>query len=166
MEKIKPTILALLDLDWFAVDCLGKVGHFTSNGTLVVPPGMKESVELMGEQGVWQDLANRMMDLPEKTGSSIVHSYVEEWEPELKLAEQSKRDMYFGASTEWSDRGFFSFDCARELDGDPYFLVSSPLHPLSIEDVGSNDRVLIETHRFSFEFASCESIAADLVLGL
>lgn len=166
MDKIKPTILAHLDLDWFAVDCLGNLGHFTSNATIVVPLAVKAGIESKDERGLWRDLADRMFELPVKPGSSTVHLYAEEWQPELKLAEESKRDAYYGASTEWSDRGFFSFDCVRELGGDPYFLVSSPSNPLCIADIPSNDRLLIEAHRFSFEFSSCESIAADLILGL
>lgn len=166
MGKIKQTILAHLDLDWFAVDRLGYLGHFMSNATTAVPSAIRDGVEMRCERDFWRDLADRMFDLPVKADSSIVHSYAKEWQPYLQIAGKSKREAYYAASTEWSERGFFSFNCVRKLGGDPYFLVSSPSHPLASTDLETEDRMLVEKHRFNFEFSECQTISVDAILRL
>ena len=149
-----------LDIDWFAVDCDGSLGHFTSNGTLIVPPAVREKIEF------WKEITHRLLEIPESEGSSNLHQNAETWEPWLRSAEASKRSEYYGVSEEWSNRGFFSFDCPRKLDGNPYFMVTSPRVPRPISDLQPEIKYAIGNLRFGFSFSTCELIPAKTILNL
>jgi len=148
------------DLDWFAADINGNIGQFSSNGTLAVPSAVKENIQL------WENVSDQLLELPERKGSSVRHSSARNWNRWFEAVDSSRVDYYYGASEEWADRGFFAFDCPRELKGDPYFLVCSPHEPLNLEQLAADLKNWIGVLRFPFTFSSRQTIAAEEILRL
>lgn len=135
-----------LDLDWFALDSMGHVGHFASNGTDLVPLAViqrKKENELLGDY---------FYSLPHSKGAfSTPSSDSNGWR---QLLSKDNEVRYIAGFAEWAERGLFSYDCKRDK-GDvfgPYFLIAVPSSPLSVGDLPHHIRRYVSVTRFPFAF--------------
>lgn len=113
------------DLDWFAVDQDGRLGHFATAGFRLLPPAVAANKEN------WQALCNYFNQLPAVRGYRI--------SPELdkQIAPSKASDeKYLSSFAEMSARGLYSYDTFDYTRHErPYFRVTIPEVELKLEDL-------------------------------
>jgi hypothetical protein len=157
-EEVRYSDAELLNLDisWFAVDAAGHLGCFASNGTILVPNGVKSSVES------YESLAEGLMTSLDVTGSSRYIESSETVHTWLKTAAPTEKSRYISAFSDWSDRGIYSYDCLRR-NPEGYFLVSEPCKPLTIDLIPKSFRPLVEQVAFAFFFADTPTVPKEAI---
>ena len=154
MSKFTRVDLTTEDLDWFALDSLGFVGHFTSNGTLAVPVEVASSREDLESAFQWFERRPRI------PGTSDLSRNVTRWVPYLNVASPERREIYIDASAEWSDRGLYSFNVDNR-DGapsTPYYNVTRPHNPLSVTALPRELQVYLESMRLPVVFSEVDTV--------
>lgn len=135
------------DLDWFAVDDEGCVGHFTSAGFKLLPTTVVRSAE---DLEIILEFFERSTPIREShfVDEQIIDSLRKEKNPERRL-----RDFVAMA-----DRGLYSYDI--ESYGDTYFRVAIPTSPIRIYELPENiQSILKQTHARNILFAISARIA-------
>ena len=124
------------DIDWFALDSEGFVGHFTTGGRGALPRSIASSAE---------DL-KRVTDYFSKqisaNTSSVISSGVE---LHVSLRDEAQRARYLEDFKRMACRGLFSFDflqTSKRPTG--YFLVAKPLIPLHVGGIREDIRQVLE----------------------
>ena len=120
--------LTTLDIDWFAVDAVGRIAHFATAGTGFVPEKSKS------EHQVSDAAFDVLFEGKEFTQAVII----EENLPNFETVDQKKR--YLCTFESMAKRGYFSFDVAGfGADNSSYVLVARPAEPALIKMTDLND---------------------------
>jgi|GEM_PF-3707156 len=144
--------LGLADIDWWAVDSVGNLGHFANCVKGAIPVFYLRNQKLLE---TWHDvLHNLYLPKHEATLTSIAYE-----------RKSRHRQIDFSDYLDWAARGFFSFDFAHEDECDHetsmrgtsgtfnYYLICRPEVPLTLSalppDVRDNIPRLTE---FSIQF--------------
>jgi hypothetical protein len=140
-----------IDLDWFAIDAYGYVGHFTTGGRGAIPRSVTASVD-----GIRTLTAFFRRTLGPTTSVTIGKRLSVHFTFEDELA----RTRYLQDFTQMASRGLFSFDY---LPGDPYpagyFLVAAPERPVHYHSLPTTiQRILLETTLQNVSFPSGQEI--------
>src|SRR4051812_29683494 len=102
MARISETDEAVTNLDWFAVDSSGAIGHFTTSGVGAIPESVQESLERcqLLDDFFRQNLQPRCRAIYDER--IFVH---------VRLPSQSEvaRQDYLSGFLEMGERGLFSF---------------------------------------------------------
>src|SRR5262245_966752 len=125
------------DFDWFAVDEIGCIGHFTTAGFKLLPRSVASSAE---------DL-KKLTDYFKKLVSTGVRYHVSnDLETEVGPFErEAKREQYLAGFVGMAGRGLYSFDIHTYVrPGLAYFCVATPIQPLYVESLPKEIRTIIE----------------------
>jgi hypothetical protein len=147
-----------LDLDWFAVDANGCVGHFTTAGRFLLPDSVASSKE------DWERLRQYFRhDAPTDRSARMC--------PELprimKWRDEAARERYMRDFLAMASRGLFSYDAADlSADKESYIRVALPDIPLNISELPSDIQSALKRTRLShFHFASAPEIPEQSAKG-
>jgi hypothetical protein len=129
------------EFDWFAVDAVGHVGHFSTAGFGPVPMPILERLDAAQEHDLWS-LGTRLLDLPEAgTASGHLPGRIDEW---LELAR----------------RGLYGFDW-KHWSG-PYLRAATPGIPVAVSSLPAELRHLVSMVEFpGVRFAALELIRPE-----
>ena len=130
-----------LDLDWFALDAQGSVGHFTTGGCGALPRSAAASRDDLTA------VRHYVLSLPE-IGAGLLN---EDWLRGLRLtgtvpsAPVAPRETF----REWTAiaaRGLYSFDYIEDLRRRPrpYRVVARPEVPLKADELPPEIRAIVE----------------------
>lgn len=155
MTKFTSEELTTLDLDWFAIDSTGIVGHFTSSGTIAVPTSVSASKERLEEIYQWMYRRPREVDQHAFCESAKKYSA---W---LRQGSAEQTFAYYEAYAEWADRGMYSFNIGNKggWPSTPYFLVAKPMQPLHESEIPEPIWGLLRETRIDISFEETTSIA-------
>ncbi|HAW32054.1 MAG TPA: hypothetical protein DCY03_28780 [Planctomycetaceae bacterium] len=149
--KISDEVLEVSDLDWFAVDQNGLLGHFATGRFGGVPKSILESKESL------QEIEDYFRKHVPKTKHCTIHP---KWSDNADIDPKDSRsvNMYLNDFKQMASCGLYSYD-AYNTGPRPssYFLVAFPDMPLSIKDLPDNIRQMIERTPLpdvSFRFTS------------
>lgn len=136
--KISDEFLEVYDLDWFAVDQNGFLGHFATGVFGGVPESILESKEEL------QEIEDYFRNQAPKTKGYTFHP---KWSANAGVDPKDSRavNLYLNDFKLMASCGLYSYD-AYEAGPRPssYFLVASPDLPLSIDELPGNIRQIIE----------------------
>jgi hypothetical protein len=144
------------DLDWFAVDKDGKVGHFTTGGFQFLPPSVAKSKENLEEvsdfvkglviiEGNYATCPDLLKHLDIKTVVSF--------------------EKYIKLFSEMSSKGLYSYDSySFDYQQRPYFRVTIPQTELLLDDLPQNIKNILEELRMpEISFAEKSFISEEIV---
>ncbi len=142
------------DIDWYAVDPQGAIGHFATGSKGFLPTSSCESAEDL--DAVWQYL----QETPPVTRPIVTKQGKRE-------AEKSRISARFALESfmEHASKGVYSYDTVyldRRLS--PYYLVAAPERPIHISDVPEHIRRIIERTKCRIAFETASSIVAEDIL--
>lgn len=126
------------DLDWFAVDKDGKIGHFTTGGDKLLPPTISSSKEN------WKKLLNYFEQL------EAIYEFEKSPDLEKHLSQLSFKslDKFLESYKSMSSRGLYSFNSyPSNFDKNPYFLVTFPKIELTFESLPGEIRLILQNQR-------------------
>lgn len=157
---ILPEEEAALDLDWFALDAQGSVGHFTTGGCGALPRSAAACslAELSG-------VREYVRTLPE-TGASILNR---EWVTSIRLfpAAASAPPGEFRDWAASAARGLYAFEYIedRRRRPRPYRVVARPEVPIKADELPPEIRSIVErTHLKDIVFARDDLIGMASLL--
>jgi hypothetical protein len=108
------------DFDWFAVDAVGQLAHFTTAGMKKLPQSVAMSAE---------DLALVTRYFEETAAHRGLH------EVESTISEKNG-ERYLRSFIAMADKGLFSFDIESHLSPDAaYFRVATPTSPIHLSEL-------------------------------
>jgi hypothetical protein len=123
------------DLDWFAIDRDGKIGHFTSVGWRLLPPSIASSKENLGKIFDYFD----QMEI--KNGYLVCPNL----QTHLAKLSIDTFDKYVRSFAEMSSRGLYSYDSYDySHDNRPYFRVTIPKSELRLDDLPQDIKDILE----------------------
>lgn len=117
------------DWDWFAVDCDGHVGHFTTGAFRLPPRSVK------ADWARAEELIALVERLPETCGSEVRPEF---WKSEKAegqtavVADAESSERYFRSFATMARKGLFSYDTELKCPED-YFGVTAPKTPITVE---------------------------------
>lgn len=129
------------EFDWFAVDSVGHVGHFSTAGFGPVPLPVLDRLDPVGADELWS-LGERLLELPE-VGEATGHlpGRIDDW---LELAR----------------RGLFGFDW-QHWSG-PYRRAATPSIPLVVAALPTDLQRLVRLIEWpGIEFADLEAVRPE-----
>jgi|SRR6516164_7834135 hypothetical protein len=144
-----------LDLDWFAVDGQGEIGHFATGGKGFLPPSVKASKE---NQSKLNAFFRKLTKNGEAIESPILASHVQ-------FQTEAEANRYLEDYSYMAGRGLYSFDCfiARRRPTS-YFLVARPSDPLTLEDLPKDIREVVRLTQFRGSFSKLNVIQESAFL--
>lgn len=128
------------DLDWFAVDKDGKIGHFTTGGNKLLPPTIAKSKE------TWRKLLNYFEKI------ELIHDVEKSPDLDKHLSQISFKslDKFLESYKLMSSKGLYSFNCyPSNFDKRPYFLVTIPKVELTFEKLPNEIRLILQKQRLN-----------------
>lgn len=131
------------DLDWFGVDSIGEVGHFTSAGTVLLPARVIQSRENLDE-------AYQCFERLPRFSKALLAPEVEVWWK--GWATDGIRKGHWEAFSEWAERGLYTFDCLIWDRKGPYYMVAFPESPLLEASLPPKVAKYLGEFRFPFRF--------------
>jgi hypothetical protein len=130
---ISDTDLFGLDLDWFSVDSTGHIGHFTSNGSGLVP---REAIASAQDLKRLTDFFRREVPIRciglESTG----------WRSKVRPEEATGKLL--DSWLEMAARGLYSFDATLAPAAPAYIRIAYPAQPLTEHELPHHIRMLLE----------------------
>ena len=156
ITKISFTAVELftLDIDWFASDSEGNIGHFTSVGTPLIPE------KVVVSKDITETVFTYIENLPQLTGEFTLSKHLQRWRT---FSNEKQYQRYILASSEFAERGCFSFDCRAvhpKYPG-PYFVVAIPSVPLKLNALPKEIAECIQLLTFPFPFDESTVIGLD-----
>jgi hypothetical protein len=149
----------ILDLDWFALDSTGAIGHFASGGSGAVPsnPNLSLSdLELLTRYFLQREPITTAIANPQVTSRVLL------------LPDDGALGRYLSCYLAMASRGLYSFDeDGRGYRPRGYFLVAIPVEPLNIASVDLSVAHLLMPYRLNdVVFSAWNDISAEQVLSL
>jgi len=133
-----------LDLDWFAVDANGEIGHFATGGLGFLPLSVKacnENRVLL--RSFFRGLAGNGEAIESPSLASHRH-----------FASEAEKERSLEDFVQMSSKGLYSFDCIFDRKRPSgYYLVVLPSNPLTVEELPDEIRPALELTRFPGSFA-------------
>ncbi|MCP4154373.1 MAG: hypothetical protein GY757_42000 [bacterium] len=155
--RFSKTEIDSLDIDWFAVDQEGFVGHFTSGSSCILPESVassKDENEFLLDYflGLEEQSSYELNDVPKLTSNS-------------KPVPGIILESYF----EMGRRGLFSFVASEDLNNQEgkYICLLKPLNPLKIEAVPKEVQKILKKTNIkaeNFLHSFCNSLFIDLAV--
>jgi hypothetical protein len=146
------------DWDWYAVDQLGAIGHFTTAGFRRLPGAIKGDFEAA------EKCAQYFFD---EAQVRTAYSVSDDLENEVGTFKDDKeRQRYLHSFAQMAERGLFSFD-TKPLGGGPgrYYLVASPRNPLCVDELPPEIAELVCRVRAGRPFNAGGRVAESETLG-
>jgi hypothetical protein len=143
-----------LDLDWFALDAHGLVGHFAAGGMGVLPRSVATSAEDL--KTVTDFFRKQVSPVTSPIVNPALGSYIE-------LVDAESRVRYLQDYTDMASRGLFSFDFlqTRKRPGG-YFQVAHPAKALNFLTLPEQIRdILQKTVLDRVSFGTSNELAVD-----
>ena len=123
------------DLDFFAVDSVGNVGHFTSFGSGCLPEVVAEDAQLLAEALHW------FGEVCTESGNAEAKGYEGDGSPEAWLS--------------FARKGLYSFDAmGPEIETQRFRLIASPSVPIRADDLPSVLRSRLPVVELGWVFSS------------
>ena len=118
----------LMDLDWFALDESGAIGHFTTAGIWPMPRSVaasKEDLERV-QDFFWQKPPFTRVSVEAK-----VFSYAD-----VNPADETAREWFVHDFVQMAARGLYSYNCfLKEQPPAAYYRVAVPNEPLRVDSL-------------------------------
>ncbi len=128
------------DLDCFAVDKNGRIGHFTSVGWRLLPPTIAKNKE------DWQTVLDYFKSLPKQQNSYTICPKLQRHIDKKSIGSLTG---YIKPSAEMSSRGLYAFDSYEDsYDERPYFRVTLPNNELSFENLPDKIKEILKRQKF------------------
>jgi hypothetical protein len=146
MSRIRDRLLSYGDLDWFAVDRDGHVGHFSSFGSGCIPRTIAQDVE--GYAAVLEYFERAMaLTVPVPAETEEATGNIAPW-------------------LEMAAKGLYSYDTARPgAKEHPYHLVARPTEALRVSDLPLAISVVLRRTTLATRFALAAVIPEALICG-
>jgi len=140
------------DYDWFAIDTQGNVGHFASNGGILL-----ESVAASAEN--LQLVVDHFKSSQVITGFRLAPTF--SYPSDIKSIEQKK--IFVSSFTAYSEYGLYSFDRYEpnyrgDLSKQNYIPVSQPNKPIHINQLPETIQVILSKLICNCDFHFAKSI--------
>jgi len=127
-----------LDLDWFALDSAGAVGHFTTGGCGALPRSVATSCDADR-----QALRDYLLSLPD-AGRALFNTA---WDAQIRLTPQNRAapGEVFRPWLRSAARGLYAFDYVedRRRRPRPYRVVARPEVPLKADELPPDVRAVL-----------------------
>jgi len=133
------------DWDWYAVDSLGLLGHFTSAGFRRLPESVRADLE--GTEACLEYFDR---------GTNVRCGYTIREDLESCIGafhNPDQRERYLRSFAHMASKGLFSFD-TKPLSAGPgsYLLVARPKSPLRLDDLPAPIAQLVRKTRYPLSF--------------
>lgn len=143
------------DLTWYAIDAEGRIGHFTTGGSMLLPPSITESKEVL------ERINTYFCTLPIFRESNYVVC------PDLTthIDKRLITDMngYVKPSAEMSARGLYSYDNHPTSNERPYFRVTIPKTELQLKNLPEDIKSILQSLRMNeINFAQDSVITKEI----
>ena len=141
----------LNDLDWFAVDGEGAVGHFTTAGAVPLPRCAARSKENL-ERLVTHFLAREACTAAVIDPDALANAGMLD-------SDAASRDWFFGDFLAMARRGLYSYNVfMRTPPAAGYYRVAVPSVPLHVDQLPAEIRALLGEVRFETLSFGCDTL--------
>jgi hypothetical protein len=156
--KIPDIDVETQDLDWFAIDKEGAVGHFTTGGFGVLPRPAASS---------YGDLKKLLGFFRETLAPATTASISNNLQSHKQFNNDSAKSRYLHDSIAMASRGLFSFDCCYGNRPTGYFKVTLPSKPLHFSSLPVEiQQILKRTVLSEISFKDVDEINEEYLLSI
>jgi hypothetical protein len=155
--------LAGLDLDWWATDMNGNIGHFTTDGVTPFPRQLKISshhllCDYFFETALVRGSADESLGWEKISGKVVkAHFPIKSVDIARKLLLSSYKFM--------GERGIFSYAGNMPNGRNHYFRLIVPSSPLMIDMLPQDIKNIVQEITFPVSFSQAHIITKDLITG-
>ena len=143
----------ITDLDWFAPDKEGAIGHFTTGGFGVLPRSVASSKEDL------ERVSKYFNSLPPNRGAPILSAKAKEI---IATKDEKARTAYLQDYLKAASRGLYSFNYQHiGRRPAPYFLVAIPERPLYVTDLPLDIQEVLKRTILPNVFSAQPTVAVD-----
>ncbi len=148
--KIPYVVQSTTDIDWFAIDINGFVGHFSSQGSCI-PENLPDSIEEVNA------ISQFMFELPFECEEIIPNPRIEDY---VQFESRIGRKTYFEEFDEVVMRRLFAFDKTEPIDSDDhrFHLAASPGNPMVVDELPNKISEALKKMKFDMDFQKDYSV--------
>jgi len=138
------------DLDWFCIDAIGEIGHFTTGGRGFLPRSAKASKDNL------QFLLSFFRDILAENGRAIESPQLS---VRVRFQSEEQKRTYLGDYVKMAAKGLYSFDCILDRTRPTgYFLTGQPSCPLKTEQLPNDVKQILLRTRFLGTLCNAETV--------
>jgi hypothetical protein len=163
MEFYSAVDLACMDLDWWATDTDGCVGHFATWGYAPVPSHLRVvSDELLSDY--FQNIAPIFGTAIESENWEIMTGKIITTYFKSQTIEDV-RNSFLQSFRFMSQRGMFSYSGNMPNGWNHYYRLTVPSSPLTIDMLPKDIKNIVQEITFPVSFSQAHIITKDLIIG-